>query len=87
MTTTNANASSTELTDLARRIHAWQERQQIKTPALIREFRLIGSDKTYRDMRTGKTETYDEEQQLINYRAVWSEIEARDARDAASGAA
>lgn len=71
-----------ELIDLARRVHAWQERCGTKTPALIREFKLIGSDKTFRDLREGKLDGYDEEQQLANYRAVWAEIEARDERAA-----
>jgi DNA transposition AAA+ family ATPase len=78
----SASATTMELIDLARRIHAWQERSEIKTPALIREFRGIGSDTTYRDMRAGKTERYDEEQQLQAYRAVWAQIEARDERAA-----
>ena len=78
----NEQNDAAELTDLARRIHAWQERQQLKTPALIREFRGIGSDTTYRDLRAGKTEQYDVEQQLAAYRAVWAEIEARDERAA-----
>jgi DNA transposition AAA+ family ATPase len=71
-----------EVTDLARRIHAWQERGAIKTPALIRDFRGIGSEKTYRDLRNGNLDGYDCEQQLANYRAVWAEIEARDSRAA-----
>ena len=71
-----------ELIDLARRIHAWQERGGVKTPALIREFKGIGSDTTFRDLREGRIERYDYEQQLANYRAVWAEIEARDERAA-----
>jgi DNA transposition AAA+ family ATPase len=71
-----------ELVDLARRIHAWQERCGIKTPALIREFKGVGSDRTFRDLREGKIEGYDEETQLCAYRAVWAEIESRDERAA-----
>ena len=80
--TMSDGAESGELTDLARQIYAWQERTGFKTPALIREFRGIGSDKTSRDLRGGKTDGYDVEQQLANYRAVWAEIEARDERAA-----
>lgn len=75
--------ASAELIDLARRIHAWQDRMGIKTPALIREFRGIGSDKTFRDLRNGDLAAgYDVDQQLANYRAAWAEIEARDERAA-----
>jgi type II secretory pathway predicted ATPase ExeA len=67
-----------ELTDLARRIHAWQERAGLTTARLIREFRGLGSDRTYRDLRAGRHEGYDREQQLAAYRAVMAQIEARD---------
>jgi DNA transposition AAA+ family ATPase len=71
-----------ELIDLARQIHAWQERCGLKTPQLIREFKNIGADRTFRDLREGQIERYDYEQQLANYRAVWAEIQARDERAA-----
>lgn len=75
----NTNTEQTsELVDLARRIHAWQDRMGMKTPALIRQFPGIGSDKSFRDIRAGKTDGYDEEQQLANYRFVWAKIEAMD---------
>lgn len=67
-----------ELTDLAKRIHAWQERCGLTTARLIREFRGLGSDRTYRDLRAGRLEGYDREQQLAAYRAVMAQIEARD---------
>ena len=71
-----------ELIDLARQIHAWQERSDLKTAQMIALFKGIGSDRTFRDMREGQIERYDYEQQLSNYRAVWSEIQARDERAA-----
>lgn len=80
--TMNENEMAGELRDLACRIHAWQEREGMKTPQLIREFRGVGSERTFRDLREGKVDRYDVEQQLANYRAVWAEIEARDERAA-----
>ena len=74
----NTNTNDAELTDLARRIHAWQERSGLTTARLIREFRGLGSDKTFRDLRGGLLDGYDRAQQLDAYRAVWAMIEARD---------
>ena len=72
-----------ELTDLAKRIHAWQERGGLTTARLIREFRGLGSDRTYRDLRAGRLDGYDREQQLAAYRAVLAQIEAREGQAAA----
>lgn len=71
------------LVDLAKRIHAWQERAGLTTARLIREFRGLGSDKTYRDLRAGRLEGYDREQQLAAYRAVLAQIEAREGQEEA----
>lgn len=71
-----------ELVDLARRIHAWQDKTGMTTAALIREFRGIGSDRTFRDLREGATGRYDVEAQLASYRLVWAQIEALDERAA-----
>ena len=67
-----------ELQEIAERIQAWQEAHGLSMARLLREFRELGSDKTYRDLRTGRIEGYDLEKQLAAYRAVWAEIEARD---------
>lgn len=83
-TTTNTDGidAAEELRDLACRIHAWQEREGLKAAQMIREFRGLGSERTFRDLREGKVERYDAEQQLTSYRQVWAEIEARDDRAA-----
>ena len=71
-----------ELTDLARRIHAWQERGGLTNARLLREFRELGSDRTFRDLRSGRLEGYDPARQLEAYRAVWAQIEAREGQAA-----
>lgn len=63
---------------LARKICAWQEAQGKSAAWLIRKFDDLGSPRTLRDMRDGKTETYDLENQLARYESAWALIEADD---------
>lgn len=78
----NETEMGMEVADIARRVYAWQETQELTTARMIREFRGIGSERTYRDLRAGNTDRYDVEQQLENYRGVWAEIESREKQNA-----
>lgn len=64
--------------DIARRICAWQEASGKSNAWLVRRFDCLGSPRTLRDMRDGKADGYNMEQQLANYEAAWSMIEAAD---------
>lgn len=66
------------LQDLARRITAWRESTGKSDAWLIRKYDTLGSARTLRDMRDAKTEGYNLDNQLANYEAAWSMIEADD---------
>ena len=70
-----------ELTDLAARIHAWQQSRGKNYAQMCREFPGLGSDKTYGCIREGRLDGFDLESQLVNYRSVWAIIEALDGDD------
>lgn len=64
--------------DLARRITAWNESAGKSMAWLVRKYDMLGSPKTLRDMREGRVEGYNLEQQLANYEAAWSLIGGDD---------
>ena len=66
------------LQDIARRISAWKESAGKSDAWLVRKYDMLGSARTLRDMREGRTDGYNLENQLANYEAAWSLIEADD---------
>lgn len=76
---------TSRLQDLARRVTAWKESAGKSDAWLVRKFDMLGSPRTLRDMRDGKTENYNLEVQLANYEAAWSLIESEDPAARAMG--
>lgn len=69
-----------ELVELALKIRDWQESQKLSDAEMIRRYRGLGSDKTYRRIRERDLDELDIEKQLASYRAVWALIESTNAR-------
>lgn len=69
-------APEKELVALAQAIKNWQEAKGLTTSAMLRRYSDLGSDKTYGKLAVGNIDQLDVERQLVNYRAVWSLIEA-----------
>ncbi|HPS07312.1 MAG TPA: ATP-binding protein [Kiritimatiellia bacterium] len=72
----------TELTDrvreIARKAQVWCESKGKSQAWLVRKYDTLGSARTLRDMRDGKFDGYDIEQQAANYEAALAMIEADD---------
>ena len=73
--TNNNDGKLTEIADLAKRINAFAVRKGWSKARLCREKPTLGSERTYRDMLSGKSDGYDTDRQLLNLRMVWAEIE------------
>ncbi len=71
-------ALGAELTDLARRIHAWGSSRGATVSRMLRDHPGLGSDRTWGRLRAGDLGELDVEAQLASYRAVWAVIEAVD---------
>lgn len=69
------DAGAAALADLARRISDWAAARNVPTSRLCRDYPGLGSERTFRDLRAGRTEGYDVPSQLANYRAVWAVVE------------
>lgn len=81
-TTTNDAQLRLELQDLARRARAWADAREWTAARAIREFRALGSDRTWRDLREGRFDGYSVADWLEGYRGIAAQMEARDAQAA-----
>ncbi len=65
-----------ELMELATVMSDYATRKGIGIAKLVKEYPGLGSEKTFRDMKAGKTAGYDVDAQLANYRAAAALIQA-----------
>jgi energy-coupling factor transporter ATP-binding protein EcfA2 len=68
-------SDTAELQGLAQAIFAWATKQGVPLTRVVRDYPSLGSERTWRDLREGRTESYDVETQLANYRAALATIE------------
>jgi len=64
-----------ELQALACAIHEHAARNNVGLAKMVRDYPALGSERTWRDLREGKTDGYDVQAQLVNYRAALATIE------------
>lgn len=63
---------------LAQQIHAWQKSEGLSDSEMLRRFRGLGSDKTYKRLVSGNAAELDAESWLAKYAAVVRLIESMD---------
>lgn len=68
-------AAQAELCAIAAGLADWASRRGIPAAKFCRDYPGLGSERTFRDFRNGKTEGYDVEAQLASYRAVQAVID------------
>lgn len=71
----NAGAMASELCSIAARLADWASRRNIAAAKFCRDYPGLGSERTFRDFRNGRTEGYDVEAQLASYRAVQAVVD------------
>lgn len=64
------------LITIAKRIRVWQAAEALSDAEMLRRYRGLGSDKTYKRIPAGDLTELDAESWLVKYRAVWSIIES-----------
>ena len=67
--------AAAELAALAGRLSEWAARRGIPVARFCRDYPGLGSERTFRDLRAGRTEGYDVAAQLAGYRAVEAVLE------------
>ena len=78
MQTTPTETAADQLVALARQIHAWQQAEGLNDTEILRRFRGLGSDKTYKRLVKGDSTELDAEGWLAKYSAVIRLIESLD---------
>lgn len=76
-------AEREELSRLAGRLSEWAARRGIPTARFCRDYPGLGSERTFRDLRAGKTDGYDVAAQLASYRGVMAAVEELSGEGAA----
>lgn len=79
-------ADAAELCLLADQIRYWQTEQGYTTAELLRRYRGLGSDKTFKSICDRRISELDAEGWLTKYRAVWAVIESLTAQAPEAGA-
>ena len=64
-----------ELQEAAMRIEAWREERNVSQARLVRTYPMLGSERTYRDIRDGRMDGYDIDEQHAAWLAALSLIE------------
>ena len=64
-----------ELARIAGRLSEWAARRGIPTARFCRDYPGLGSERTFRDLRAGRTAGYDVQAQLAAYRGVLAAVE------------
>jgi type II secretory pathway predicted ATPase ExeA len=77
-TLTLTESPAEQVIALAQQIHAWQKAESLSDSEMLRRFRGLGSDKTYKRLIKGDTAELEAEGWLAKYSAVLRLIESMD---------
>jgi type II secretory pathway predicted ATPase ExeA len=79
-TTTTTDSPAEQVIALAQQIHAWQRdpRNDLTDSEMLRRYKGLGSDKTFKRLVRGDAAELDAEGWLAKYSAVWRLIESLD---------